>query len=236
MAESQKVRAIPAQLNTMGKKVLLVEGQDDWHAINHLIHALTGAFPDYELGYCDNDEAVLDILYGVTEASRQTQVLLGAILDADQGKEGLDKDSGTQARIRSLKGRLDKFYDIPDAFPTDGLILSPKAEVDIDRLPTIGIWLMPDNVLDGIFEDLLRAAMAPASEKYISEVVDKASQDCMTSFRDVERSKAIVKTHIAWQDPNKKNLGEAIGSHFDNLNPACLPFLKWLERLFGKEK
>jgi hypothetical protein len=218
----------------MGKKVLLVEGLDDWHAFSHLIHASTGAFPAYELGHCDNDDGVLDILSGMTEASSQTQSVLGAVLDADQGKEGIARDRGIQARIRSLKGRLEKYYAIPDAFDAEGIILSPTNESDRDRLPVLGIWLMPDNERDGIFEDLLCTAMAPESEKYISVVVDKARDDGMTGFRDVERSKAIVKTHIAWQDPNKKNLGEAIGSHFDNLDPACRPFLNWLERLFNQ--
>jgi hypothetical protein len=92
---------------------------------------------------------------------------------------------------------------------------------------------MPDNDRDGMLEDLLCTAMAPESGKYIAAVVDQATVDGMTGFRKVERSKAIVKTHIAWQDPNKKNLGEAIGSHFDNLDPACRPFLNWLQRLFN---
>jgi hypothetical protein len=236
MTANPQVKSVKADLNSMGKKVLLVEGPDDWHAINHLIHISTGVYPAYQLGHCDNDDGVLDILSGLTEASRQTQTTLGAVLDADQGKDGIAEDSGIQARIRSLQGRLGKFYEIPDAFPAEGLILSPKAELDKDRLPVLGIWLMPDNVRDGIFEDLLSASMAPESEKYISVVVDKAKDDGMTGFRAVERSKAIVKTHIAWQDPNKKNLGEAISCHFDNLGPACRPFLNWLDHLFGKEE
>jgi hypothetical protein len=131
---------------------------------------------------------------------------------------------------------LEKYYSIPDVFPAEGLILSAKEESERSRLPVLGIWLMPDNVRDGIFEDLLRASITPASEKYISGVVDQATKDKMTNFRPVERSKAIVKTHIAWQDPNKKNLGEAISSHFDNIDPACRPFLNWLESLFGKNE
>jgi hypothetical protein len=95
---------------------------------------------------------------------------------------------------------------------------------------------MPDNVRDGIIEDLLGASMAPTSKEYISGVIDKTKEDGMTGFRAVERSKAIVKTHIAWQDPNKTKLGEAINCHFDKLNSACRPFLNWLERLFGKEE
>jgi hypothetical protein len=45
--------------------------------------------------------------------------------------------------------------------------------LDKDHLPLLGIWLMPDNVRDGIFEDRLCAAMAPESEKYIAGVVPK---------------------------------------------------------------
>jgi hypothetical protein len=234
MATSPQIKAVKADLTHMGKKVLLVEGPDDWHALSHLINKSTGTFPKYELGYCENDDGVLDVLSGMTEASTKTQAILGAILDADQCKKDDAGNEGIQSRIRSLQGRLGKFYAIPDKFPDDGLILAPTQEVDRGRLPVLGIWLMPDNVRDGIFEDLLRVAMAPESEKYISAVVDRATKDGMTGFRDVERPKAIVKTHIAWRDPNKKNLGEAISAHFDNLIPACQPFLNWLERLFGE--
>jgi hypothetical protein len=234
MAASLQIKAVKADLACMGKKVLLVEGVDDWHAFSHLIHESTGAFPNYELGHCDNDDGVLDLLSGMTEASQNTQVKLGAVLDADRCEGEATGDEGIQSRIRSLQGRLGKFYAIPTKFPDEGLILAPTEEVDQNRLPVLGIWLMPDNVRDGIFEDLLRAAMAPESERYISGVVDQATEDGMTGFRAVERPKAIVKTHIAWQDPNKKNLGEAISAHFDNLIPACQSFLDWLERLFGE--
>jgi hypothetical protein len=228
MMASSKV----ADLKSMGKKVLLVEGIDDWHAFSHLIRRSTGVFPTYELGHCNNDDGVLDMLSGMTEASSQTQTVLGAVLDADRGRDETVELSGIQARIRSLKGRLEKYYEVPDIFPPEGIVLVPTNESDRDRLPVLGIWLMPNNERDGIFEDLLCAAMAPASEKYIARVVDQASVDKMTGFRAVERSKAIVKTHIAWQDPNKKNIGEAIGSHFENLDPACRSFLDWLQRLF----
>jgi hypothetical protein len=233
MMQGPRTAAVKANLENMGKKVLLVEGIDDWHSFGHMIQTATRAFPAFELGYCGNDNGVLDVLQGVTLASRPSQTILGAVLDADRGEESDSVETGVQARIRSLQARLGGCYAIPPEMPAEGLILSPTTELDKDILPVLGIWLMPDNVRDGIFEDLLSASMAPASEKYISVVVDKAKDDGMTGFRAVERSKAIVKTHIAWQDPNKKNLGEAIGSHFENLAPACRPFMNWLERLFN---
>ena len=138
-----------------GKQVLLVEGPDDWHAFCHLVHKTTGAYPVFELGYCINDDGILDTLSGLTEASGKKQTVIGAVLDADQGKDEIVGDSGVQARIRSLKGRLEKYYAIPEVFPVEGMILPPKNDLDRDRLPVLGIWLMPDNVRNGIFEDLL---------------------------------------------------------------------------------
>jgi hypothetical protein len=153
---------------------------------------------------------------------------LGAVLDADA-------DTGVKARLQSIGDRLRPAYDLPDVFPADGLVVHPRpSHPNRGRLPVIGIWLMPDNMRSGIFEDLLCAAMAPESQKYVAEVVDKAKADGMAGFRDVERSKSIIKTHIAWQDPNIKDLGVAIGAHFRNLDSACKDYMNWLERLFTK--
>src|ERR1017187_9784515 len=110
---SPKITAKSADLASMGPKALLVEGQDDWHSFSHMIHESTGTFPTFELGYCGNDDRVLDILTGMTEASTKTQTVLGAVLDADRCKEDEAEHEGIQARIRSLQGRLGKFYSIP---------------------------------------------------------------------------------------------------------------------------
>jgi hypothetical protein len=221
------VQAQPADLSSKGKGLLLVEGRDDWHAFHQIVRHITNQEADFDIGYCGNDTSVLEKLGSVIVGSETTKSILGAVLDADA-------DTGVEGRLQSIRHLLESAYALPAVFPPEGLILKPKASrADRHRLPVIGIWLMPDNVHPGIFEDLLRAAMSPESEKYISGVVDQATKDGMTGFRDVERPKTIVKTHIAWQDPNKKNLGEAIGTHFDNLAPACQSFLGWLNRLFG---
>jgi hypothetical protein len=222
------VQAQAADLTSNGNSLLLVEGIDDWHAFHHIIKHITNKEAVFDIGYCGNDDAVLEKLSTVIVGSGTAKSILGAILDADT-------DTGVKARLQSIRHSLELAYDIPDVFPAEGLILKPKdSRPDRHRLPLIGVWLMPDNVRDGIFEDLLCAAMTPESEKYVSGVVDQATKDGMTHFRKVERSKAIVKTHIAWHDPKTKNLGEAISAkHFNNLVPACQSFLKWLDLLFG---
>jgi len=222
------VQAQVANLASENHKLLLVEGRDDWHSLRNIILQATKSETIFDIGYCGNDDEVLAMLSSVVVGSGTTKSVLGAVLDADE-------DTGVEARLRSIRHSLESAYDIPEAFPPEGLVLKPKeTRSDRHRLPVIGVWLMPDNMRDGIFEDLLCAAMTPESEKYISRVVDQATTDGMTYFRDVERPKAIVKTHIAWHDPKTKNIGEAISAkHFGNLIPACQPFVDWLNRLFG---
>ncbi|MGB8259884.1 MAG: DUF3226 domain-containing protein [Terracidiphilus sp.] len=218
MAQAQK-----AELESPGSNYLLVEGIDDWHIHSHLRTCES----DFGIGYCGNDESLLDKLSAVIVGSKTTKSILGAVLDADP-------DTGVAARLESIKNRLQPAYDLPRAFPPEGLILKPReTQPNHDRLPVIGIWLMPDNTRDGILEDLLRLAMPRKSEEYIAQAVDKAKRDGVAGFRDVERSKAIIKTHIAWQDPNMKNLGEALHNHFENLSSALRGFLDWRGRLFG---
>lgn len=218
MAQAQE-----AKLDSPGNNYLLVEGVDDWHIHSHL----RTADVEFDIGYCGNDGKVLENLSAVIVGSGTTKSILGAVIDADP-------DTGVKARFQSIKDRLQSAYELPDVFPAEGLILYPKAtHPNHDRLPVIGIWLMPDNIRDGIFEDLFCTAMTKKSEEYISQVVDKAKIDDVAGFRDVERSKVIVKTHIVWQDPNMKNLGEAINAHFENLDPACKNFLNWQKRLFS---
>ncbi len=220
-------QALKANLSSDAEKLLLVEGVDDWHILGHITAGLRQTGTAFEIGYCNNDSDLMDMLGSALVVSNSTKRFLGAVLDSDA-------DTGVGRRLEDIRSRLEAAYDFPTDFPADGLILMPKASrTDHARLPKIGVWLMPDNQQDGIFEDLLCAAMSSASLQYISAAVDQAKQDKFATFRGVERSKAIVKTHIAWQDPNKKNLGEAINSHFENLDPACAPFLSWLQALFG---
>ncbi len=198
----------------MKDNVLLVEGIDDWHTMRHIIQGT-----EIEIGYCGNITDILEKLSGLTEASNINQKIIGAILDADDQ---------INDRIRSLRDRLGKYYKIPNDFPSKGLISKPSN----NRLPILGIWLMPNNINSGIFEDLLRQAISSDSDDYITRVVEQAKEDNMTNFRDVEKSKAIIKTHIAWQNPNMKNVGEAINTCFDNLSLACKDFLNWIDELF----
>jgi len=212
-----------------GRSLLLVEGVDDKHAFFHIFMRATGREPAFAIDSCDSDSGVLERLGSIVVGVESELAVIGAVLDADA-------DTGVVRRRQSIRRLLEPAYDFPETFPVDGLIVKPKrSRMDRDRLPTIGVWFMPDNVRDGIFEDLLRAAMTPEVDRYVSAVVDKAKSDGIATFRSVERSKAIVKTHIAWQDPRKKDLGVAIRDrHFENLVPACEPFLNWLEALFGQ--
>lgn len=219
-------QANKANLSSAVKELLLVEGVDDWHILGHIAGDFRQSRPDFGIEYCSSDFDLMDMLGSVLVASNSTKRILGAVLDADA-------DTGVERRFQAIRDRLEAAYDFPTEFPAVGLILTPKkSREDCARLPKIGVWLMPDNQQNGILEDLLCEAIPDTSRDYISAVVDTARRENFAAFRDVERSKAIVKTHVAWQDPNKKNLGEAL-NHFENLNAACQNFLGWLNELFS---
>ena len=143
------VQAQLADLASDSKSLLLVEGRDDWHAFHHIVSHITNKRAVFDIGYCGNDTAVLEKLSSIVVGSESTKSALGAVLDADA-------DTGVAGRLQSIQHLLGSAYDVPDVFPPEGLVLKPKASrPNHHRLPVIGVWLMPDNARDGIFEDLL---------------------------------------------------------------------------------
>jgi hypothetical protein len=95
-AEAEMVQAQPADLASEGKGLLLVEGVDDWHAFRHIVRGIRDREPFFEIGYCGNDDAVLDRLSSVVVGSGTTKSALGAVLDADA-------DTGVDARLESIR-------------------------------------------------------------------------------------------------------------------------------------
>jgi hypothetical protein len=132
--------------------------------------------------------------------------------------------------------RVGTYYPLPAVFPEQGLILDPLASrPESDRLPRLGVWLMPDNKAYGMFEDLLMGSLSDHAAEYTTTVVKQSKADGIARFKDVHLSKAVIRTYLAWQDPpDIQYLGLAIKrGAFENIEAACKQFIQWLERLFG---
>ena len=215
------------------ERLLLVEGVNDCHAIFQLVWLVRKTDPIFGIYECGSDEKVLDSLSSRLVSSRPKQKILGVILDSDTEK--VSPDQIIQSRLDQLRSRVGEYYGLPNIFPEAGLILHPIASRrDSDRLPKLGVWLMPNNRAYGMFEDLLIEALVDKVRDYTTGVVNQAKNDNVATFKDVHLSKAIIRTYMAWQDPpDIQYLGLAIKKKtFENIETSCKQFIHWLDHLF----
>ena len=214
--------------------LLLVEGVNDCHAVFQLMWLVYRADPVFGIHECGNDDKVLDSLASRIVSTRPRQKVLGLILDADI--EGLRSDQVIQGRLDQLAARVGAYYPLPAVFPEQGLILEPFANrPEADRLPKLGVWLMPNNRAYGMFEDLLMGSLSERVATYTSSVVKQSKADGIARFKDAHLSKAVIRTYLAWQDPpDIQYLGLAIKRRaFENIEAECRQFIQWLDQLFG---
>jgi hypothetical protein len=215
--------------------LLLVEGVNDCHAVIQLIWLVYQSDPVFGLHECGSDDKVLQSLASRVVSTRPKQKILGLILDSDI--EGVHPEQVIQSRMDQLRAVVGTHYQLPKLFPDGGLIVDPiSSRPDADRLPKLGVWLMPDNKAYGMFEDLLMKSLSDDIASYTAAVVRKSKVDGVGRFRDSHLSKAVIRTYMAWQDPpDVQYLGLAIKrGTFQRIEAECKPFLAWLEQLFGR--
>ena len=116
--------------------------------------------------------------------------------------------------------------------PGDGLILSPNDSEDAK----IGVWVMPDNQLNGMLEDFL--AMLAANDKDLLAEVDATlriiEEKELSKYKPVHKAKARIHTFLSWQEEPGVTMGNAIAKSYlrDDSEQAVL-FVTWLKALFS---
>ncbi|MFZ4702682.1 MAG: DUF3226 domain-containing protein, partial [Candidatus Methylumidiphilus sp.] len=131
----------PLQIGESLPKQLLVEGNDDFHALCQIFEAnqLPNQFGIKEKNGYPKLIETLDV-----ELDAYGLQALGIIVDADEN---------FQARWQSLRNRLIEFqyFDTPVEPSLNGTIVYPTNPTR----PIIGIWIMPNNQLPGILENFI---------------------------------------------------------------------------------
>ena len=198
--------------------MVLTEGKNDCHVIASLCkrHNVPQVFGFYD---CGSDDKVLKRLSALIAGSEPVDVI-GVILDSD--------NPNLKARWRALKRRLLKEdYQLPQRPESNGTIVS------IPGKPTVGIWLMPDNKMDGMLEDFCLELVDENLIVFSSECVQEAERRGISAFIDSHRSKAVIHTFLAWQDEPGMPLGQAITARaLDGDKPLAREFSEFLKRLF----
>ena len=197
---------------------LLVEGRDDKMVILSLMQR-HGLMVDLKIDPMGGIDPLLEAL--PTELKASDLQRLGIVVDAD---------TSLDARWQSLRAILSAAgYEIPNVPGEYGSVIE-KAD-----LPTVGIWLMPNNRVPGILEDFVRFMVPPGDDLW------SLADDCVTAippeavrFPSVKRAKVVTHTWLAWQEEPGLPLGTAITARYlDAESIVAQGLMTWLTRLFA---
>lgn len=202
------------------KREFLVEGITDKHVVWAICESksIPETFKVVDEG---SDKHVLKKLRAIVN-SPHTYDVIGIMLDADKGV-----DSRWDSVIAILKDA--GFNNIPNQIDPDGTILD-----GIDGFPKIGIWLMPDNLSEGMLEDFCHRMVEEKALQFAEECVSKASEKEYSTFKKPHKSKAVIHTYLSWQDEPGKPLGAAITSKILSVqNELTDNFSDFLNKLYA---
>ena len=197
--------------------LLIVEGENDGHVNWHIANRL-GSIPSFDI--IDRkgvNQLLRSIVYDVRTPGYEA---IGFVVDADDDPA---------ARWDAVSDRLHSAgIGAPITPDPNGTIIAAAG-----AMPSIGIWLMPDNQSLGELEDFV-AQMIPSGDP-----VWPLSQDYIDRIPAGDRKFAsgkVLRAKIhAWlavrEDP--RQMGLAIRARdLDVSGPLCTRYADWLNRLF----
>ena len=196
-------------------KLLLVEGVDDKHVVEHLRRKLV---PD--LAFCCRSAGGCDPLLKAIplEMRPDERNALGILMDAN---------ADVSARWQAIGDRFrGGNVTLPDQ-PEDGGTV-------IDGDLRVGVWLMPDNSTPGELENFV-AELVPKDDP-VWPLAERFIDNIPGADRQFSRSKELCAKLHAWLATKGEPLmmGAAIGTgSLDATAPAARRLADWLEALFG---
>lgn len=213
----------------MGLRKLIVEGKNDGIVICTLCHRHDIAAHKFEAKQRPpRDEIACKGIGSIEKLRDQIDVEL---LESDLEVMGIivDADTDLQARWDSLCSRLREcgYSQLPRQPDARGTIIEEPGKV------RLGIWIMPNNRLDGMLEDFVAFLIPPADKLwgYVQTCVENISPD-ERPFGSHE-AKAKIHTWLAWCEQPGTPLGSAIQRRYlDAHVPEALEFVAWIRRLF----
>lgn len=205
-------------MTTKFKKKLLVEGIDD----KHVLLALCTKFnilQNFEIVDCKGIDNLLEqIPARLKEPEIET---LGFVVDADSD---ILLQWNKIKQIISAQG-----FSMPEDLPGNGLIA-----IETGRI-SIGIWIMPDNNLNGMLEDFL-SFLVPSDDKLlpiIKENLNSIETKKLNKYKPIHKSKAIIHSWLSVQEDPGTPLGLSITKRYLSTDDEiCLKFVDWINELF----
>lgn len=196
-------------------KLLLVEGQDDKHVVEHLCRRLASGLAFH----CKDKGGSGPLLDAIDEEiAADERVALGILMDANDDIAARWQAIGD--RLREEKVRL-------PAEPERGGTV-------IDSDPRVGIWLMPNNSTPGELENFVAELVPkddpvwPLAKQYVDGIPNEHRR-----FSPKKELRAKIHAWLATRREPRR-MGAAIGTaELDAEAPLASQFADWLRALFG---
>jgi hypothetical protein len=198
-------------------KQLLVEGNDDMHVIMALCQKFS-VTENFEIIDCKGiDKLFTQIPIRLKQSGFET---LGIIIDADTG---IKSRWSTLQSIFSKQG-----ISLPDEIPNEGLILKTNSL-------TIGVWIMPNNDLNGMLEDFI-SFLIPKEDKLLpvaNQTLEAIEKEKLNKYIPAHKSKALIHSWLSWQEYPGTPMGLAITKKFlTTQEEICKKLISWLTVTF----
>ncbi len=208
------------------KRILLVEGTDDEHFVQHFC-TRCGIAENFSIESRGGFHRLRSGITGEIKMSGRRAV--GILVDADEN---------ARDRWQKIVDELDK---MPIKIPIEtrnrpgptGTVIEGRPRVGI--WPRVGVWLMPDNRKSGELEDFVKKlipaedSLWPLATQYIASIPE--------SDRKFQSHKALKAGVHAWLAAQKKpgRIGLAVRAGALNADdvPLASDFATWLRDLFG---
>ena len=224
----------------MKKQLLIVEGKEDAIVIGTLVkHKELFVL---EIPGRNEKKSALPIIQGrnyegVSNLLERLEDDLTVDLKAGYNNIAivLDADTNIQSQWEAVRNRLLNLdFDVPKYPNTEGVVILHLT----DDTKKVGVWLMPDNNLNGMLEDFVKM-LVPDDDLMLvkaTAIVQEIKVDIPETmrFKDVHLAKAEIHTWLAWQEDPGSPMGQAIMKKYLNTNnETCQRFLAWLKAVFS---
>ncbi len=205
---------------------LYVEGDDDNHAIRHLLirHGI-----DYNQQPWPDHFPRIDPIGGKDELIKGVETAVSVSNGRSVGFV-LDANTSRQSRWDAMAFRLQNVgLSVPRDIPPEGFVGESAR-----YRARVGVWLMPDNRREGTLEHFLETLVS--EDDPLFPHAQRATEQAKTlgaSYPDTEKPKAVIHTWLAWQKNPGLPYGSAIrAQYFDHDSEEAEGFVAWFRRVF----
>lgn len=229
--------------NTNKKQILIVEGESDRSCMEKLCEHIqlspTVVLPvtprDLEDDIRNGKQGVYQTLDDRLPDLRDASVELeriALIVDADQTGSN---NGGYQGTFQQVESRLLSYgykFSAEKSEASGGLIFDHLDE----GIYPIGVWIMPDNLSDGVLEHWLSSCIADSEKTMITHAQLAVANVPIRKFADLRSIKAEVATWLAWQKQPSIGLYAAFDDEGTLLNDQAhlyTQMVSWLRYVFS---